>query len=391
MVNLESLYTSASALALIDRVSEELDTKTELAIITGRQKQGLDSELVRFAVEQAVLRKKAQKKFGPAANQMLFTESGLEQATRSSVAAWHASLLRSAGIDSVTDIGCGIGADSIAFAKAGIGVVAIENNQPAFLAASHNLSPYSTAKVILENAESAQIATAALYLDPARREQKRSGKNHLRLDPKDFSPSLDFAFGLASKVSALIKLSPGLPHEMLPGDIEVNWVSEQGDLVEVLIRSGKLGKPGVRKAIMLGDEIHSFEGVQAEAKVRELGSYIFEPDSSLIRSHLLADFAYQNQLGLMSSGIAYLTADDDVASPWLKRYLVKDVLPLKEKHIRDYCGTHQIGTLEIKKRGIDITPEELRPKLRLKGTGAATLVLTKVGSARQAIVCEPIR
>lgn len=391
MGNLDSLYTSPSALALIESVSQELESKTELAIITARQKQGVDPELVRFALQQAVLRKKAQKKFGPEANQMLFTESGLEQATRSSVAAWHAGLLSQAEIDSVADIGCGIGADSIAFAKAGIEVVAIENHHPAFLAASHNLSRYSNASVSFENAESAPIASAALYLDPARREQQRSGKNHLRLDPKDFSPSLDFSFSLSRKKPALIKLSPGFPHEMLPKEMEVNWVSEQGELVEVLVRSGELGRPGVRKAIMLGNETLSFEGLQAEAQVRELGSYIFEPDSSLIRSHLLADFANQNHLGLISNGIAYLTADKDYDSPWLKRYVVKEVLPLKERQIREYCSQHQIGTLEIKKRGIDITPEELRPKLRLKGTGTATLVLTKVGSARQAIVCEPIR
>jgi hypothetical protein len=75
----------------------------------------------------------------------------------------------------------------------------------------------------------------------------------------------------------------------------------------------------------------------------------------------------------------------------LKSYRVIDVLPLDEKTIRTYCHKNQIGTLEIKKRGVDITPEQLRPKLKLKGAGAATLILTRVGSARQAIVCEPIR
>jgi len=66
-------------------------------------------------------------------------------------------------------------------------------------------------------------------------------------------------------------------------------------------------------------------------------------------------------------------------------------LPLDVKQIKAYCTSHDIGVLEIKKRGVDITPEQLRPKLKLKGAGAATLILTKVGSARQAIVSRPIR
>ncbi len=49
-----------------------------------------------------------------------------------------------------------------------------------------------------------------------------------------------------------------------------------------------------------------------------------------------------------------------------------------------------IGTLEIKKRGVDITPEQLRPKLKLKGKNAATLILTRVGDARKALVCQPL-
>jgi hypothetical protein len=39
---------------------------------------------------------------------------------------------------------------------------------------------------------------------------------------------------------------------------------------------------------------------------------------------------------------------------------------------------------------VDITPEQLRPKLKLKGKNAATLILTRVGDARKALVCQPL-
>ncbi|MEL0135182.1 MAG: SAM-dependent methyltransferase, partial [Aquiluna sp.] len=62
--------------------------------------------------------------------------------------------------------------------------------------------------------------------------------------------------------------------------------------------------------------------------------------------------------------------------------------PLQEKAIRHYLTQQDIGRLEIKKRGVDIEPELLRKRLKLKGSGAATLIATKVGGARKALVCH---
>ena len=47
---------------------------------------------------------------------MLFTEAGLEQATRLKVAALHAGRFARAGVEHVADLGCGIGGDALALA-----------------------------------------------------------------------------------------------------------------------------------------------------------------------------------------------------------------------------------------------------------------------------------
>jgi hypothetical protein len=111
----------------------------------------------------------------------------------------------------------------------------------------------------------------------------------------------------------------------------------------------------------------------------------------LIRSQLLGEFANQQNLSSVSEGIAYLTSDVLVDSPWLRAYEVLENLPLDEAAIRKSLAARGIGKLEIKKRGVDITPEQLRPKLRLKGEGAASLILTKIGDARRALIVQPIR
>ena len=48
-----------------------------------------------------------------------------------------------------------------------------------------------------------------------------------------------------------------------------------------------------------------------------------------------------------------------------------------------------IGRLTIKKRGIAITPEELRKRLDLKGDNEATLVLTRVQGQGTALLVAP--
>lgn len=391
MSNPESFFDSPAALQLISELSTKLSHTSELALISQYRKSGADKELLSFALTQAKLRSRATAKFGPLAENLLFTESALEQATRQQVANWHAGKFVGSNVDSITDLGAGIGSDSIGFAKASLEVVAVENHPVAYRALSQNLSNFENATATMADAQSHKVETQALWLDPARREQDRQSLKSRRLDPDQFSPNLEFVFQIAKSFPTGIKLAPGFPHEMIPAGFEANWVSHEGDLVELVLWSEPIGKPNMKKAVLLTDSTQEFEGEQDPAALGELEDFIYEPDASLIRSHLVGDFANQNGLSLISENIAYLSSATLISSPWLKAYRVKELLPLDEKKIRAYCTQNQIGILEIKKRGVDITPESLRPKLKLKGAGVATLILTKVGDARQAIVCEPIR
>jgi len=61
-----------------------------------------------------------REKFGEDAARMYFTPEGLEQATRRPVAAHRAARLTAASTRTVVDLGCGIGGDLMATARAGI-------------------------------------------------------------------------------------------------------------------------------------------------------------------------------------------------------------------------------------------------------------------------------
>ncbi|WP_246227247.1 hypothetical protein [Propioniciclava coleopterorum] len=114
----------------------------------------------------------------------------------------------------VVDLGCGIGADALALADAGLGVVAVERDPVTAVLAAANLGgPVEVADAVdAWPALAASDPDAGVFADPARR--TGAGRTW-RLE--DLSPPWDFALGLlgAGRTAAL-KLGPGVPHRVLP-------------------------------------------------------------------------------------------------------------------------------------------------------------------------------
>ena len=382
-----AIFPSNDALALLEQTySPEIDPD---ALNAKLRKAGHAPGVIVKVVNQVALRQKARQKLGPLADSLLLTRQGLEQSSRIDVAKYHARKLSSLG--SVTDLGCGLGIDSIAFAKSGSAVVAVEKDEMTAKFASYNLARFSTAEVHRSAAEDFEVGTEGVFLDPARRDLGASGRSRKLLSPDDFSPSISFAFEQLTRVPGGVKLSPALPHELVSDKFEATWVSHRGDLVEFSQWSTDPQHFGKRFAVMIdGATELKFTGEEFDAEVSSLGEYVYEPDPALIRSHLLGAFALEQGLGLLSQGIAYLTGSER-KSPWLRGYKLLAEMPLDEKAISRYLSERRIGSLEIKKRGVDIDPQLMRKRLKLKGSGAATLIATKVGGARKALVCEPIR
>ena len=373
-------------------------TTDVLALVAKLRSDGHDPATVAAVLTQAKLRKRAQAKFGEFADQMLFTEAGLEQASRLKVAALHAGRFRSAGISEVADLGCGIGAESMALASLGINVHAFELDEVTAAVATYNLAPFENVKVEIADVEQLDLSKfEALFFDPARRElhgpKKATAQRHF--DPANYSPNYNFCIEKAKTKPTGIKLGPGHDKKQIPEGTEAQWVSVDGDLVEMGLWFGKVARENVaRSALLLDDkgkyEITSSNSSSSSAPLGKLGRYVYEPDNSLIRSGLIAEFSEPEGLTLIAPEIAYLSSDNRIESPWLKGYEVIDDLVFDRKKLKAYVRENNIGILEIKKRGSDISPEELRKQLAPKGEGAATLIVTRVGDAHRVLVAQPI-
>ncbi|MCR8670861.1 class I SAM-dependent methyltransferase [Agrococcus sp. HG114] len=378
------LLLSKEGLALLDRADAGLGGDEVVRTVAALRAEGHDPRLVAAVLTQARLRRRARAKFGEFAAGMLFTEAGLEQATRLRVAAHHAGRMREAGIVSVADLGCGIGADALAFATLGLEVTAVERDEVTAAIAAYNLAAWH-ARVVHGDALETPVDAEALWFDPARREGGR------RLsDPGDWSPPLDAVFARAAAQPAGVKLAPGIDRALLPTDAEQQWVTDGLETVEAVVWTGALARPAApRSALVLGDGVAAeLTGEPAHPEPGELGEWLYEPAGAVIRAELIGALAERLGARSVSEQIAYLTGDALVATPLAQAFRVRETLPLDERRIAQRLRELGIGELEIKKRGADVDPAALRRRLKLKGDERATLIATRVGSRHRAILAD---
>ena len=385
------------ALALLNAIGD-LDAKADvLKLVSALRAEGYDPGLVAAVLSQAKLRRRARKKFGDFTDGMLFTEDGLEQASRLQAAALHAGRFRGAGISQVADLGCGLGAESMAMGAIDLNVRAFEIDEVTAALAVFNLGAFDNVEV-----EQADITTLdlsqfeALFFDPARRELDGKGERAARkFDPAQFSPNFNWVLEQARTKPTGVKLGPGHPHEAIAEDAEAQWLSIDGDLVELALWFGEVKRPKVARAATVVNstgrhEIVSETFESEPADVAPLKQFIYEPDNAVVRSHLIADLAREVGASLISREIAYLSSDKEIDSPMMRGFRVVDEMAFDRKKLKAYLRERNIGRLEIKKRGVDVVPEQLRKEMSLKGEIAATLILTRVGDDHRALIAQPL-
>ncbi|GAB3080800.1 THUMP-like domain-containing protein [Micromonospora schwarzwaldensis] len=392
----------STALASAERVAGG----DPLAAAAALRSAGIPGGLAAAALTQAELRRRAVGKFGAAAARMFLTRPGLEQATRRVVADRRAARLRAAGVTTLADLGCGLGADALAAARAGIRVYAVEADPLTAAMATANAEAAGLAELVTVECGDATAFDVSrvdgAFCDPARR---RAGTGRRIFDPNAYSPPWDFVTALAERVPrTVVKVAPGLDHALIPAGAEAEWVSVDGDLVEAALWCGPLaGVP--RRATLLrskegppvdasgrdGSPSHHLTGSGAdEAQVGPLRRFLYDPDPAVVRAHLVAELAADLDATLADPSIAYLYADAARPTPFARCLEITDVLPFSLKRLRALLRERRVGRVEILKRGSALEPEKLRRDLRLSGDTAASLVLTRVAGAPTVLICRPV-
>lgn len=343
------------------------------------------------ATTQVQLRARAVAKFGELAPLMFFTPDALEQATRFRVAEHRAARLAAAQPASVIDLGCGIGGDLLAFARAGLTAAGVDLDPLRVALAQANLDALglSGATMVADATTLDVSGFGVVFADPARR-----GARGRVFDAEGWTPPWPFVLDLLTG-TAVVKVAPGIPHAIVPDAVEAEWVSDGGEVKEAALWSPRLATTRRRATVIgtgglasLTDEDDPYAG--QPRPVREVGAFLYEPDGAVIRAGLVTAVAARVGGGLVDEHIAYVTADEEFHSPFARSYRVLEELPYREKQLKAALRERRIGRLAIKKRGVDVVPEQLRRRLSLSGGREGTLVLTRVAGAGTALLVEPI-
>jgi hypothetical protein len=364
------------------------DPADDLAVAT-RLRRTYDAGLVSAALGQARLRQRGTAKFGPDSRKMYFTPDGVEQATRTTVAAHRAERFRRLGVRRLADLCGGVGGDAIALARAGIEVLAVDRDPLTCEVARANAAALGLAdRIEVRCADVTEVETAgydAVFVDPAR----RTGRGRT-FDPEAYSPPLSWALEAARTVPfAAVKVAPGIPHPAVPADAEAEWVSDRGDVKEAALWFGT--EPGAVRATLLPSGAALLTAsLPRDPPVRPVGRFLYEPDGAVIRAHLVALVAEELGGGLIDPTIAYVTADEPRPTPYASAYEIGDVLPFNLKRLKALLREREVGVLTVKKRGSAVEPEEVRRRVKPQGPNAATVFLTRVAGAPAMLIGQPV-
>ena len=364
--------------AAVERASR-LDLSPAARLQAAEAVRPLGASLGPLALEQALLRQRAGTKH-PRGGELWWTGPALEQASSYDVAAWRAR--RFAG--PVLDLCCSVGGDLLALPAGSTGV---DLDEARLLLAQANAQVLGV-PVSLVRADVTALplpASADVFVDPAR----RAGGRRV-FDPRAYAPPLPLVLSWRERVRALaVKVAPGVDHEALPPDVEVELVSLRGEVKEAVLWSGALRSGARRTATLLpGRDVLHDDPVPPPA-VRPPGDWLLEPDGAVVRAHLVAQVAARVDGWLLDETIAYVGGAAPVPTPFGRWYEVLEVLPFGLKALRERLRAHDAGPLVVKKRGTAVEPEVLRRQLRLTGRREVTVVLTRAAGRQIAMVVRP--
>lgn len=373
-------------------LAESADATATPAVVTALRKRLGDAERAAAVLELVELRRRAIAKFA-LGGQMFFTRKSYEQATDEVVARYKAHRFSLHGV--VVDACCGIGGDLIGMANTVSEAIGIDSDPAVAAFAARNVELHGLQAAI----ETIQLTANTLprccgwHVDPDRRPAGRRTTN-----PDAHEPSLATLAAWRERLEdGAIKLAPAA---RLPADweaeCELEWLSRGGECRQLVAWCGSLAKAhGQRRATLLTKNrppstLCGFPDI-ATPGAEALGEWLHEPDPAVLAAGLAGALAIQEGLTAVVPRVAYLTSNARVENPLVASFEVLETMPLSRKRLAGWLSERGIGRLEIKCRGVEIRPEQLRRELKPKGQGGATLLIypDREGKRRVVVARRP--
>jgi THUMP domain-like len=336
-------------------------------------------------VETTVLRRKAAAKFSRADN-WLFTDEALQQATAEPVGRHRARRLAGARVHDAT---CSIGTELASLRGSAERLIGSDVDPVRLVMARNNVADIEVCRA---DALHPVTRDAVVVLDPARRSGGRR-----RFDPRDYTPALDDLLSVYRRRDVVVKCAPGIDFDAVTqlgftGEIEITSLA--GSVREACLWSAGVAGAGVRRRATMLDTGEEFTDTEPDdCAVAPAGRWIVDPDGAVVRAGLVRQYAARHGLWQLDRDIAYLSGDRLPSG--VRGFEVLEELSYSERRLRQALSAREVGAVEILVRGAAVDPDALRPRLRLRGSQRASVVIARIGagaaSQATAFICRPSR
>ncbi len=367
-----------------------------LALIT-RLRRDWEADLVAAAMTTHALRVNARGRFRDA-DRLWFTGDGLEQATADIVAEHRVA--RFAGCQRVADLCCGIGGDLMALARRrDLGSLLAVDRDPLHIAMAEANARIVRPDVALATrvceAESVDLTgVEGVFLDPARRQDGpvRRAQGRLWVGTDATSPPLSWALELVGQVEKVgITAAPGLDHDRVPVNWELECIAVGADLKENMLWSPALATTSRRATVLTGGSVASMTsapGDPVSLANPEPGMTIIDPNPAVTRAGLVQDLARQLGASMLDEQIAFLLADQPVTTPFGRSLRVVDSMPWHERKVTRRLRELDAGAIDVRRRGLAGDVDAIARRLRGPGSRQHTVLMTRLRGQPWAVIAE---
>lgn len=360
-----------------------------------RVRRELGEDQAAMILEQRRLRAKAGKRFFNPTD-WIFEAKLMEQASDQRSAELVASYFPKSV--PVVDLCCGMGVDAVALAAGRSSITCIDSSPASVTLTRFHLDQHRL-KGTVEQSRAEDIAidsTSWVHCDPDRR---ATGG---RASAVEFSsPDEEFLLNLIERTpGGSIKLAPAAKlSEAWNDQVGLEWIGWDRSVRQQRAWWGVDDFPaGTRTLSVLSSQQHWHHFRVTEAQVIDNFSaiqplpdqpaYLGDTDPTVRAAGMNASIASECGATVVGDEHGYLCSDKPTPSLFVDWFRVIDTSSLDSKKLRKMIRSHNIGSLEIKKRGVDLDPEKLRREFKLNGDLSATLILLREGERRLAFLTQ---
>jgi hypothetical protein len=337
------------------------------------------------------------------ASDWLLSRLAAEQATASLLARWRSDYLRSRfpNIERLTELGTGLGGDSVFLAR-NFELRGYESDAARCTLALKNVAQLSPAASSFEienkQVKVSELRGELLFADPARRGQSR------KFHPESWNPPLSSLLLAANRFDGtVLKTAPGLKLELVPEDMEIHFLSLEGELKEAMLLRPAAVKSGPKRHAWLWEPesespLHrQGEAVSVEVREPSAGDFLHNPDPAVVRSGLLNGLAGELGAGVVHPRIGYLCGPTRSPNGWATSFAILESLPLQWKRLNAALMATDWSEIEYLSRGVPFSQEEVlqrtravRKSMKSRTGGRGALVIYRENSGYRAVLARRV-